>query len=132
VYGLGFSPSFVVPCPYIPPPFPCLQPTSPPLTKTTTPQSQQATAAAQQQEQQHQLHQQQEQQEEEQRRARLSRVLWAFAVYDPAIKYCQGMNWVRVLCAVVSKRESVCVRVCVCAVVCCAVLFVVLCWGYMS
>lgn len=27
-------------------------------------------------------------------RVRLSRVLWAFALEDPSIKYCQGMNWV--------------------------------------
>lgn len=31
-------------------------------------------------------------------RARLSRVLWAFALHDPRIKYCQGMNWVCFIC----------------------------------
>ena len=36
----------------------------------------------------------QQKEQQVQQRARLSRVLWAFAQQDPSIKYCQGMNWV--------------------------------------
>lgn len=38
-----------------------------------------------------------ERQSREIQRQRLSRVLWAFAVYHPRVRYCQGMNMVAAL-----------------------------------